>query len=357
MAAFRDDVLGGLLSPEQARTFVTSPAVRSFQRRRFNEWGTPPVGHKATVVRTDADVEGFKWGPNFSDFIKFGFRPWIDRFIEVYVEPPGITKNVLYGSNNIRVPEGLRVDDRYFFYESDEEDEYVRELPESVIRYPWKDRVYEVKALPNSLLDELLGLSNALAGVYGWKQEDALWFVLTGKTPQVSPLEVSASLLTGYDHSPPVWTITLEVRPWVGVETVKKAYQEIVRQMLRGDSSKNKKTEKKLALFRFVVEQTKAHGKRPNWPILFEQWNEEYPEGHEWHYKKAKYPKSPWDSFRRALDDVEKAMMHPRHHFPKRKVTTRLEEWQEEDLSRRRAAAEVDLHRTLGYLEGDEPDD
>lgn len=48
--------------------------------------------------------------------------------------------------------------------------------------------------------------------------------------------------------------------------------------------------------------------------------------------------------------------MRPHYDFPKRKVTTKLEEWQEEDLSRRRAAAEEDLDRIAGYLEGEEPD-
>lgn len=43
-------------------------------------------------------------------------------------------------------------------------------------------------------------------------------------------------------------------------------------------------------MFRFVIEQTKAHGKRPDLQTLFERWNEQYPQ---WRYKKAKYPKSP----------------------------------------------------------------
>ena len=48
--------------------------------------------------------------------------------------------------------------------------------------------------------------------------------------------------------------------------------------------------------------------------------------------------------------------MHPDQYFPRRKVTTRLEEWQEEDLSKRRATAERYLNRTLDYLEGGDPD-
>ena len=76
------------------------------------------------------------------------------------------------------------------------------EIPETVVRYPREARVHEVRALPGSLLDELLGLSSWLTVVYDWKQEDALWFVLTGKTPRINPMEVGASLLTGHRDSP-----------------------------------------------------------------------------------------------------------------------------------------------------------
>lgn len=50
-------------------------------------------------------------------------------------------------------------------------------------------------------------------------------------------------------------------------------------------------------------------------------------------------------------------MLSPDQYFPRRKVTTRLEEWQEEDLSSRRAAAKRALHRALGYLEGNPQND
>lgn len=361
VSAFRNDMLGRLLSPEQAHAFVTSPAVRSFRRRLFEKWGIPPVGHEATVVRTDRDVKGFRWGGSFGDIVRTGFRPWIDRYVSVYVEPPGIEKSILYGSHDIRVPEGLQVDERLSFSQNDEEDEFMRERPETVVRYPWEDRVHEVRALPDSLLDELLGLSNALTDVYGWKQEDALWFVLTGETPRISPMEVSASLLTGHRDSPPVRTITMEVSPWVSADTVKETYQELQRQIKKGDVSKGEiKEPRKLAVFRFVNEQEKVHGERPDWPILFARWNEEYPEGHEWHYADASSfgsSKKPWDTFQRDYREARKVVMDPDHHFPARKVNTRLEEWQEEDLDRRRAAAKRDLGKVITRLEGEMVDD
>lgn len=320
----------------------------------FRNWGIPLLSHEAAVILTDEDVEGFRWGPGV---FETGFRPWIDRFVSVSVNPPGITKNVLYGSHDIREPEGVRVDKRYFFRRSEEEDKHMRELPEVVVRYPWGDRIREVIGLPGSVLDDVRSLGNLLATLYRWKQEEAVWFLLTGTTPLINPLEISASLLTGSYRSPPVWTVTLEVAPWMAVSTVSEAYREIQKQILKGDSSTSGiKQERKLAVFRFVTEQTRAHGEQPPWQELFERWNEEYPEDHEWHYKKVRYPKSRYESFQRDYRDAEKAVMRPHHDFPKRKVTTKLEEWQEEDLSRRRAAAEEDLDRIAGYLEGEEPD-
>ena len=148
--------------------------------------------------------------------------------------------------------------------------------------------------------------------------------------------------------------------PWVNPDTVKDVYQEILRQIKQGDVSKgNIKEERKLAVFHFAVEQTKIHGKQPCWPTLLERWNKEYPEGHKWHYRNPsshRSIKSPWDNFKGDFRTAEKAVMNPPYHFPKRRVTTRLEEWQEEGLGRRRAAAERDLQRKLGYLEGEDLD-
>lgn len=358
VVAFRKDVLGGVISPNEAHAFVNSPAVRSFSRRLFERWGIPLVGHEATVVRTDKDVKGFRWGPDFSDFIKVGFRPWIDRFVSIYVDPPGVEKSILYGPGDINVPEEVHVDEHIFFRENDEVDEFVREVPEKVVRYPWEDRIHVVRALPNSLLDELLGLSNALTDVYGWRQEDALWFVLTGQTPRINSVEVGASLLTGHESSPPVWNVTLNVSPWVSADTVKGIYEQILRQIKGGDVSKGEIKElRKLRVFRFVTEQKKNLGECPSWQTLFDLWNQVYPEGHKWHYADAssfRSSKKPWDTFQRDYRDARQSVLEPEHYFPSQKVNTSLEAWQEEDLRRRRAAMGAELKMIVDYLDGKE---
>ena len=113
---------------------------------------------------------------------------------------------------------------------------------------------------------------------------------------------------------------------------------------------------RKLAVFRFVTEQTKVCGEQPSWQALFERWNEEYPEGHEWHYADASSfgsHKSPWYTFQRDYRDTRRVVMEPDHYFPSRKVNTRLEKWQAEDLGRRRAAAKRDLGKIIARLEGE----
>lgn len=357
VAEFRKDVLGGVLSPTEARDFITSPAVGSFLRIRFEEWGTPTVGHRAEVICTDRDVEGFKWGPGI---FETGFRPWIDRFISLYVEPPGLTKNVLYGSPRVRVPEGLHVDDRLSFTESEYEDEFMRERPESVVYYPWENRVYKVRALPGSLLDELRRLGELLTSVYGWRREDAIWFVLTGEAPYMNPLEVNASLLTGYPQSPPVSTITLEVAPWMPVDSIERTYREIQQQVLKGDSSKgNIKEPRILAVFHFVTEQTRVHGEQLGCQTLFDRWNEKYPEGHEWHYEKSPGHRGDrrLENFRRDFRRAREVVMSPEYEFPERQVNTRIEERQEGELQERRRTAGRELEENLGYLEGAPPEE
>lgn len=58
------------------------------------------------------------------------------------------------------------------------------------------------------------------------------------------------------------------------------------------------------------------------------------------------------------ISKVRKDMvMSPDYHFPARKVNTRLEEWQEVDLDRRRATAKRALGKVIARLEGEMVDD
>jgi hypothetical protein len=321
---------------------VTSPAVRSFFREWFEEWGIPLFQHEARIVGRDEDHYESVW-----NVIRSNFRPWIDRYVSVFVDPPGITRSVLYGPSSIRVPDAFAVDKRYFIHE--EQDDIVVESTDVVLRFPWGDAVRRVRALPGSLWSELHDLSTLLVELYGWREEEAGWFVLTGETPYIDPIAVSASLLTGYRHSPPVWTVTMEVAPWVNAKTVTRIYREVQKQILQGDNSGTKL--RNVAVLRFVTGQTATHGGRPSWRVLLERWNRRYPEGHEWHYTKTADPNQRVRNFKRDYDRAKKVVMDPDHKFPKRRATTEFEHQEQQDLEVRRRAAEMHIDEIIATLE------
>jgi hypothetical protein len=107
------------------------------------------------------------------------------------------------------------------------------------------------------------------------------------------------------------------------------------------------------ALPRSVPEtaQTAAQGKQPSWRTLLARWNETYPEGHEWHYGNGKDPDRRVWYFRRDYGRAEKAVLRPDHHFPKRKAKTELEGWSQQDLNKRRIAAERYIDDVIETLE------
>jgi hypothetical protein len=343
---FRKEILGGrLLGPDEAHAFVTSPAVRFFWRPWFEEWEIPLLRHDARIDSQDEDHH--ELGVNV---LKSGFRPEIDRYVSVFLDPPGITKSVLHGPPTIRVPAGLAVDKRYLGHE--EHDGVTVESPEVVFPFPSNGAIRKVRALPGSLLSELHDLSGLLVELYDWRQEQAGWFVLTGETPRIEPITVSASLLTGYRRIAPVWTVSLEVAPWVDAKEVTRIYREIQKQILQGDNSRVKV--RNLAILRFVTAQTAAQGKRPPWRTLLERWNETYPEQHEWRYGNGKEPDRHVWNFRRDYDRAEKAVLRPNHHFPKRKATTSLEDWAQQNLEKRRIAAERFIDDVIETLDATE---
>ena len=60
------------------------------------------------------------------------------------------------------------------------------------------------------LLDHLREVGHKLAGSYGWTEEAAVYFVLTGETPEIKPLDVRARVSSN-EYAPPQWRITLNV--------------------------------------------------------------------------------------------------------------------------------------------------
>ena len=183
-----------------------------------------------------------------------------------------------------------------------------------------------------------------LARIYYWEPDAAAWFVITGEPPAAATGKIKTKTRYGQGFSSE--TIVPEVPPWVSPETARKAYVE-AQTRLRGRRN-HKLGDRNLAVFRFVVERVQAirpvtlTGMRKAYPTpqslkfmatdefgwpkmgkatklvgpsltdLHGEWNQKYPEGHNW------YSKSP-KTFSRDLRKAEKEIAHSLYN-PRNKV-------------------------------------
>lgn len=265
---FREKALPGrFLTADEAHALIASPAARSFDRRWFEEWGIPFVGHHAEILDT---------GPRGTDFSP------VDDWMTIRVDPPGITKTVRYaypreGDTNTRcaVQSGAAVPiHSYLPIESH------------------GDAVYPSWLWPGSVVDELYELSVDLACALDWplasmgnltgtrpSSESAAWFILTGEAPQVRPIGARWETKHGSLHLNPQWRIRLTIPPWLPEEEVLLAFRALRRQ--RPEGRQMPKTSKPLEVARFVWERERRDGYREPapWTAWVEQWNKEHP-GH-----------------------------------------------------------------------------
>jgi hypothetical protein len=250
--SFRDRVLGGrLLTAEQARALVQSPAARFFGDHRFEFGGgdIPLTGHRATLECYEREREGQR----------------VRHRATVSVDPPGTTETAEIWTYQPahKVIRPRRNDD----VGNGEPLPFVD--AENRIRISW---VWE-----RSPLDELRRLSEKLAKRYLWQGAQATMFVLTGEIPARPPLRVSYEWKGAGVGSKALkasqGVVTLEVAPWVSAKTVHRAYRTAQERILRRDNRPIK--EKNLRLFRFVTERLEPIG-------LFEEGEPQYPPGEEW---------------------------------------------------------------------------
>ena len=102
-----------------------------------------------------------------------------------------------------------------------------------------------------------------LVSLYPWPLRDAIWFVLTGEPPEVTPLAVER------DRSSGMYTLTFT--PWISEKTIRDAY----RSLQSGDN--RPLGYKSLSAFRFVDMYTEPR-QTPKWAELTRRWNQENPD-------------------------------------------------------------------------------
>lgn len=142
---------------------------------------------------------------------------------------------------------------------------------------------------------------------YGWGQEWAMWFILTGIAPPIHPLEASQEFkLLGGPGRPETThrqVVTLTLEPWVSEHTLVEAYRRL-RYDLRGEQGRT--SLKTLTLFCFIMERegvrslAKAATRRDavQWTARMHEWNDLHRESHpDWLYTNH-------SNFRNAYRDV-----------------------------------------------------
>jgi hypothetical protein len=151
-----------------------------------------------------------------------------------------------------------------------------------------------------SVLDELREVSEELSKLCPpWGEAQAAWFTLTDEVSSVSALtgrvNVTKNFVANYGN------ITLSVEPWIPADSVRQAYQDLQKAVLR---RKNRPIfERNLAVFRFVVAELRTLLPReqrwrlqsvevPPWRAFCARWNREVRQ--EWRYEDVRH-------FRRAF--------------------------------------------------------
>ncbi len=241
---FREDVLGDqLLTADEAKDFLLSPAAQRFHPYQFQAAGISPARHRAAIVREHAEY------PNVYE-------------AEVKLGPPDVRwmfgrhgKGIKWLSNN-------------------------QAIGEKSVQVELDGRVIDLGYWNNSVIDQLAQLVESLVANHGypWRPVDALWFVLTGTVPSVPPLHGSVSARMS-SHSNRV-TATITVDPWVSAETVLAYYRAIQRQLLHRHN--RPLSERRLELVRFVLRHADDRGETPPWRALMDEWNRSY---RRWPYK------------------------------------------------------------------------
>jgi hypothetical protein len=156
---------------------------------------------------------------------------------------------------------------------------------------------------------ELLRLADKLSKTYGWREGDALWFVVTGCVPPVRPLEVEMFVHTStgpYRYYNPITArITVTALAWVNPEEVGGAFGDAQRQLLRGDPPPPTRDEGTLEVVKFVARRMRE---RPaeTWEDRWKAWKRTNPS----------CPYNSYSAFRQVYDRFRRRYVYRRYEPP-----------------------------------------
>jgi hypothetical protein len=158
---------------------------------------------------------------------------------------------------------------------------------------------------PEEIRDgELAELAQLLERDYGWRQNEAAWFVLNGAAPRLQPLITRVSMHQSKDR-PSYCKIALQVAPWISSEVVERAFVQ-ARDQVRGDSGPGTVGERRLEVLGFVEEEHAKRGQRPSFRELLQMWNQEHPH---WAY-------TDYRALSKAYREAYQEVFHPSYWMP-----------------------------------------
>jgi hypothetical protein len=226
---FRSDVLTGeLLTPEQVRTFLSSPATRYLKRGVWQAYGIP-ARHIATLLdenRGHTEDGPFHW-------------------VRLQTDPPGEV-------HTVSIPNPQSYDSLYLAEDG---------------------RDKRITFWPGSVLGELRTLCKELTKVHPWDIDQATWFVLTGETQFVRPIRAKKQESWQMDGKA-YTTISLTMQPWVPPEDVEIVYRQLQKQFIGG--AHGRVSDKNLNLLRFVTERADGSGNLPKGEVLVKDWDKKW---------------------------------------------------------------------------------
>jgi hypothetical protein len=246
---FREEVLGQrLLTPQEARSLVTSKAAAGLSRATFRRRRVPIIGHRTSA---------------FPQLLEHKGRRRVSH-VWIPLDPPDrVFRRFLFGEIP-RIERGTFAPAKDYLTFCDRE----------------RDKEVWTRVAPDSVLDELRQLAEWLARRYGWDEGEATSFVLRGTVPAIRAVEPEITIQLRDDdrdlvqpnpHPAVGATVTLRIAPWVSFETVRRTYRQA--QIELGGKDNRPLGARNLAVFRFVVSRRTGQHSVPSWNKLMAEWN------------------------------------------------------------------------------------
>lgn len=127
-------------------------------------------------------------------------------------------------------------------------------------------------------LGHLKALAGRLSGDLGWKEHEAVGFILTGEPPMIPTARTQLFFSAPYRHPA---RIVMDISAQTKIEDVKKLFQKMRSQTLDGRVTRFRRyrqlTSKRSSLAVFLVRHPMN-----SWDERREAWNKQYPR---WNYK------------------------------------------------------------------------